>query len=222
MDLKQISIQTPSARVLGKLKRGGMVRLTHGSGLNLLVLPENYNHITRVFSKGNGLHYAMSPEEIHHNHASGVFDKAKALVSKAVTVAKPVAKAGLKIAKPFIKKGVESGISSVGNFVAASNPELAPIVPAGVSGAQHLANNFIDNVGNGLYAEPMSGNGLYAEPMRARGLRKHREVSSVGVHGNLIGGDLLPPALRPQPYSANFQFQHTLPPAYQTFSKSGR
>ena len=104
MDLKHVSIKTPSARVLGKLKRGGRVCLTQGSGLNLLVLPENYNHITRVFSRGNGLHYAMSPEEIHHNHASGVFDKAKVLVSKAVAVAKPVAKAGLNITKPFIKK----------------------------------------------------------------------------------------------------------------------
>lgn len=64
--------------------------------------------------------------------------------------------------------------------------------------------------GKGLY----SGGGLYAGASRGGMLR---EVGSVCRGGNLIHPT--PPALMPQPFSANFQFQHTLPPAYAKFSK---
>ena len=55
-----------------------------------------------------------------------------------------------------------------------------------------------------------------------RGHRKHREIGSVGKGASMIAGQShLPPALTSQPFSANFQFQHFLPPAYQKFSKGG-
>jgi len=50
----------------------------------------------------------------------------------------------------------------------------------------------------------MSGSGL-------------REVGSVGKMGNLITD---PAAMVSQPYSANFQFRHFLPPAYANISKT--
>jgi hypothetical protein len=55
-----------------------------------------------------------------------------------------------------------------------------------------------------------------------RGHRKRREVGSVGKGASMVSGQShLPPALTSQPFSANFQFQHTLPPSYQKFSKGG-
>lgn len=57
--------------------------------------------------------------------------------------------------------------------------------------------------GQGLYA----GNGLYASNMRGRGSSKSL-IAGKGVR-------VLPPALQSQPYSANFQFRSTMPPAYQ-------
>jgi len=39
----------------------------------------------------------------------------------------------------------------------------------------------------------------------------------MGINGGMLAH--LPPALQSQPYASNFQFQHTLPPAYQKFSK---
>lgn len=64
-------------------------------------------------------------------------------------------------------------------------------------------------------AEVMAGTGLYAG-------RGHRERGSVGRGASMVGHQThLPPALTSQPFSANFQFQHTLPPAYQKFSKGG-
>jgi hypothetical protein len=50
--------------------------------------------------------------------------------------------------------------------------------------------------------------------MRGRGVA--HETGSVGVSGNLISD---PAALMSQPFSANFQFRHTLPPAYANISK---
>ena len=56
------------------------------------------------------------------------------------------------------------------------------------------------------------GDGLYAGASRMTG-------GAVGLNAGML--DKLSPALRPQPLSANFQFQATLPPAYQKFAKSG-
>jgi len=54
------------------------------------------------------------------------------------------------------------------------------------------------------------------------GLHRRREVASVGKMASMVGSQThLPPALMSQPFSANFQFQHFLPPAYQKFSKGG-
>ena len=66
------------------------------------------------------------------------------------------------------------------------------------------------------------GNGLYASGRMGKGIGSVLLDGGQGVVG-LNGGfmDQLPPALRPQPLSANFQFQATLPPAYQKFAKSG-
>tara|TARA_R110002073_G_scaffold6140_2_gene37097 strand:- start:139 stop:1194 length:1056 start_codon:yes stop_codon:yes gene_type:complete len=63
--------------------------------------------------------------------------------------------------------------------------------------------SWVGGAGEGLYAG--KGRGIYA----GKGFR---------ASGGQIGGKgerQLPPALQSQPYSANFQFQHTLPPKFQ-------
>lgn len=63
--------------------------------------------------------------------------------------------------------------------------------------------NWVGGTGEGLYAG--KGRGIYA----GKGFR---------ASGGQVGGKgerQLPPALQSQPYSANFQFQHTLPPHFQ-------
>lgn len=67
------------------------------------------------------------------------------------------------------------------------------------------SNASLDGIfGSGL------GTGLYAGKMRKSG-------GAVGLNAGMVRQ--LPPALQSQPFSANFQFQSTLPPAYQKFSK---
>jgi len=277
MDYHQVSIATPNTRALGKLKRGHKVRLIHGDGMTLIVDPVKYSQITRSFSHGSGVHVSLSPDEIRHNHAEGVFSTLKNTAKKVGHAIKP-------IVKPLAKIGIKKGLDYAGKAIAESNPELAPLVPLGVEGLSNAANSiiggsfnappsrhvatsainayngedsgkldkanigtflanraqahlagvkamkaltghglFAEPGGGGLYAQPAGGRGLYAEPMSARGLPgRRKEMSSVGIHGNLLQGTGLPPALTPQPFSANFQFGHTLPPAYQAFANSGQ
>ena len=60
-------------------------------------------------------------------------------------------------------------------------------------------------------------------PRKSRvGMGLHRKSKGeIGSMGRFVVGQVehLPQALLSQPFSANFQFQHTLPPAYQKFSK---
>ena len=64
----------------------------------------------------------------------------------------------------------------------------------------------------------------FAPPSRQfSGLGLHRKSrGEIGIHSSFVTSQShLPPALLSQPFSANFQFQHTLPPAFQKFSKGG-
>jgi len=70
--------------------------------------------------------------------------------------------------------------------------------------------------------EFLMGQGLYLSNSGGRGLHRRREHASIGRGSSLVASQAhLPPALVSQPFSANFQFQHTLPPAYARFSKGG-
>jgi len=71
-----------------------------------------------------------------------------------------------------------------------------------------------------LMPSPMEGDGLYAGT-RGSGMRtayRRRQTGIVGARGSLIHGGAVgsftPQALQSQPYSENYQFRYTLPPAY--------
>lgn len=64
----------------------------------------------------------------------------------------------------------------------------------------------------------MSGNGLHEPHSRMVGGQLER--GSIGRNGGMIS-IYTPPALVSQPFSANFQFQHFLPPQYQHFNSGG-
>ena len=69
--------------------------------------------------------------------------------------------------------------------------------------------------GEGLYiGGDIGGEGLYAGGRRGYGVAGDTQTSGlVGVGGTLMGHTH--PALQSQAHSANFQFQHTLPPQFQ-------
>ena len=99
--------------------------------------------------------------------------------------------------------------------------------------SEELENRRRDRIGSrrGMYRRelmpsPMEGEGLYAGSglyagTRGSGMRtayRRRQTGIVGARGSLIHGGAVgsftPQALQSQPYSENYQFRYTLPPAY--------
>mgnify|MGYP003673548454 FL=1 len=85
----------------------------------------------------------------------------------------------------------------------------------------HYNSNMIGNRGSMRWIGG-TGEGLYAGKQDGRGFTAGSGFKASGGQLGGKGASVLPPALQSQPYSANFQFQHTLPPAYQRYSKSGQ
>ena len=128
MPFHHISIAPPSARVLGKLRKGGRVRVCCGSGMSLVVQADRYNPIVKSFNKGKAYTISLTPEEINANmnppelangemSGKGIFDDIKSGFNKVGDALKPVGrviKQGaevvgrevLPVAKDLAKKGV--------------------------------------------------------------------------------------------------------------------
>lgn len=320
-----VNIDTPSPRVLGKLRKGKTVRIMSGEGFSLIVGNERYNPISKSFGKGKAYTITLTPAEIEANmrppeevgmEGQGIFGSAGKAIkkgfSKAPKALRPVNKALLPVGKAIAKEGVKMvaeyapevgatlGSSALSALALASgNPELVPVAeqvgsrlgkaggkavgeavskeankridkydpygeqrinqppsrgvasnilssPVGTANlAQYLHSLSSEDIemelakrrGGGYstpfdesggrqvlaqYTEPV-GRGLYAS--QGRGFRSNvktlKEISSVGVHGNILGNGLQPPALRSQPYSSNFQMASRLPPAYGPLIKQG-
>jgi hypothetical protein len=156
-----VSIEHPSPRVLGKLRKGGRVRIMKGEGMNLIVSAERFNPISKSFNKGKAFTIELTPAEIEANmnppeevgemSGTGLFDSIKKGFKKVGKVLKPVAvavgKEVLPVAKDLAKKGVNElakyapevgatlGSSALsGLALLAGQPELVPM--AEVAGSQ--------------------------------------------------------------------------------------
>ena len=155
MPFHHISIERPSPRVLGKLRKGGRVRVCSGSGMSLIVHADRYNPIVKSFNKGKAYTIDLTPEEIQANmnppelangemSGKGIFDDIKKGFQKVGKVLAPVArtigKEVLPVAKDLAKKGVSElakrapeigatlGSSALsGLALLAGQPELVPL-----------------------------------------------------------------------------------------------
>ena len=152
MVFKRIDIEQPSARVLGKLRKGGKVRIMSGSGMGmgLVIDADKYNHITKSFGKGKAYTISLSPEEIHANmnppaevgqmEGKGIFDGLGRKIKKGVkqigdklkpvgrTIKKGIEKVGTRFAPEIISSLGSAGMS--GLALMAGQPELIPIAAA--------------------------------------------------------------------------------------------
>jgi hypothetical protein len=101
-----------------------------------------------------------------------------------------------------------------GNLARATlNNAIAHMERSGVAAKQKQDEEDIQYRGQGLYLSNSSGRGLH---------HRKREKASIGCGASMVASQShLPPALISQPFSANFQFQHTLPPAFARYSKGG-
>lgn len=152
-----LSIAMPSARVLGKLRKGKKVRIMSGTGMQLIVHPSRIDPITRCFNKAKGHTIELTQEEISMNRGAemegmGLFDDIRRgfedLGEKIKPVADKVGRVALPIAKDLAKKGLdkfadiapELGASALtGLAMATGNPALIPYAQmAGRAGGKAL------------------------------------------------------------------------------------
>lgn len=149
MSYRAIEISRPSPRVLGKLRKGGNVRICSGTGLSLVVRADRYNPITKSFGKGKAFTMALTPEEINANMnvPEGVEMTGKGLWDDI----KGAFKVGAKMLVPTIKGLAKQGVSELakrapqigstlgstalsGLALMAGQPELVPLaMKAGAS-----------------------------------------------------------------------------------------
>ena len=138
-------------RHLGKLKKGGKVRLCGGE-FPLALHPDNHKKVMKALMKGKGIHHALSPEEIKENHGRGFFDDIGNAFKRGanyindnviqpagkviVPVAKEAGKVLLPVAKDLANKGIDmaeqyapelAGTALAGLATFTGNPELAPL-----------------------------------------------------------------------------------------------
>lgn len=108
MVFRAIQIAHPSPRVLGKLRKGGRVRVCNGTGMNLIIHADRYNPIAKSFNKGKAYTMELTPQEIEANmnppdevggmEGSGLFDSVKKGFNKTFSK-KNMAKAGKELTK---------------------------------------------------------------------------------------------------------------------------
>lgn len=198
-----------------RLHKGHRVRVKKGTGFELLVHPQTYNLVSRTFNKGKGAEIQLSPEEIEMNRG----------ISKAVS---PEAH------NPPLQPGVS------GQGIYDGLKRNIAHVKLGDALNEHLGTNYgylsragLDNALAGAKSAAMNKMGIDARYQSA----PYMSIPSLsGPHSRMVGGQLergsigrnggmmssyTPPALVSQPFSANFQFQHFLPPQYQHFNSGG-
>jgi hypothetical protein len=293
-----------SPKQLSKLRNGHRVRIrpaVEGKGICMVVNPDNYDLITRTFSRNKGLEISLSPEELMANQSAtsemegkGIFGKRfdrglrKLIGKKAQKELYGTAREFLPLAQSGLTAGLTAGATALG----AVQPELIPFLPAGVAGLSALGSDYLANPSKyqgsnaggsranlaknlagrmiqdralqeinaqtganlgaldrasiesalanraraelnksavqqkqaldtyyGSMFDGIEGNGLYAGRGLGLGIRPRmsRTGGAIGLNAGMV--NTMPPALRSQPFGANFQFQHTLPPAYQKFAK---
>ena len=99
-----------SPRQMSRLRNGHKVRVKYGKGCNVIVSPENYNILTRAFSKSKGAEIQLTPEEIEINRGMSP-EQHQALLETADTSLASMEGTGLfaggkvKVGKAFKKAG---------------------------------------------------------------------------------------------------------------------
>ena len=234
--MKAIGVDA-SPKQLARLRNGHSVRLKKGKGLILVVHPDRYDLMSRTFQRGKAKEVALTAEELMANRQ--VSSEAHAeLAAKMETESPPIAKKGDLDHPEVIGAGLDpeppSRVSNAGGprsiparslvgmkQLSSHLAELGRLDGADYgsrikAGLGNVLQNQLTAEMNEMGIEGRRGN-ILQQDILGEGIRvRRKEKGSIAVGGNLLsnGTRVLPPALQSQPYGANFQFQHTHPPAY--------
>jgi len=129
-----------SPKQMSRLRNGHRVRIMKGEGVNLIIHPSKYNHITKSFSTNKGAIIQLSPEELSANmsvEGGSIFGKKADRFAKKV-LGKKAVKEIHSVAKAF-QPLVNEGLDALGMM--ATQYGVPPEAVAALSGA---AKGYID------------------------------------------------------------------------------
>lgn len=220
---------------LRKLRKGQKVRVKKGTGFNVIVHPNTYNRVSKAFAKNKGLELELSQEELHHNEMSDPSTSASMIPSPSEPskLQEPQSRSAegqglFRKAKRSVKDAVErSQIAKSMNDHLQKNYDYLgragidnAIQMAKQAGMSKLGINARKALGPVLDGNDSNDNEF---PPRSRMYIKGgslTERGTTGLNGGLINA-FVPPALVSQPFSANFQMQHFMPPQFQHYEQGG-
>lgn len=243
--MHKISIDASPSQIR-KLRKGLKVRVKKGTGFNIIVHPHTYNRVSRAFGKNKGLELELSQEELQHNEnyeegddMRGLFEEPQSGASMIPSPTEPS-----KLQEP-----VSRGTEGQGLFRKAKRSVKDHVQRSKLADSlnDHLKTNYdylgragIDNAIKMGKQASMSRMGINARKALSAHLdgndsddNEHAppsrmyikggsltERGTIGLNGGMIH-TFVPPALISQPFSANFQMQHFMPPQYQHYEQGG-
>jgi hypothetical protein len=162
---------------INKLRQGIKTRIKKGKGFTLLVHPNNYEIVSRAFTRNQGADISLSPaemqinqEQTHLMEGKGIFGKKFDKVLDTFHLKKAAYKLGDKL-KPAVKASLLASLATGGAALGASElmsgvaAPLIPLIPAGVAGLYSQASSYLDNPSG--YKRPNVG-GLASKYAKAR------------------------------------------------------
>ena len=156
--MEQVRVQI-SPKQMSKLRNGHKVRIKkpsmEGSGINLIVSPENFSLVNKAFTRNKGSEIILSPQEILANReqapmmeGEGIFGKKfdKGVESALGKTGKKVAyKYAKNVLNPLAKGAITAGLTAGATSLGAVQPELIPFLAPAVPTLSLMAYDYLDN-----------------------------------------------------------------------------
>jgi len=146
-----------SPKQMSKMRNGHKVRVKppmEGSGVNLIVHPENYNLLARAFKKGKGAEIVLTPPEIVANkelapqmQGNGIFGKKfdRAVKKVVGSTAQKAIYSGAKQLLPVAQSALTAGLTAGATALGGLQPELIPFLIPATAGLSALGSDYLAN-----------------------------------------------------------------------------
>lgn len=140
MEFKKLQIKPLSKQALSKLRRGLPARVMAGEGMQIAVMPHQFDIVTKSFRKNKGVNLALSVPEVEANVADeisgeGIFGKKADKFFEKKGIKKVIYKTGAAL-KPLAMEAIDQ---------AATMATAYGVPPSVVALAQKETKGYIDN-----------------------------------------------------------------------------
>lgn len=137
MEFKKLSIKPLSKQALSKMRRGLPARVMAGEGMQIAVMPHQYDAASKSFRKNKGINLALSVPEVEANaiEGEGIFGKKADKFFEKKGIKKVIYKTGAAL-KPLAMEAIDA---------AATAATAYGVPPSVVALAQKETKGYIDN-----------------------------------------------------------------------------